>query len=504
MPDPEKTAFIMGGSGVEVDFATLDAAANRVAHLFRRLGLRRGDVVAVLMENNRDYVEFCWAAQHAGLYYCCISPHLTRDEARYILADCGARLLLTSITQAPLAAQLVDGLPALDHRLMAGGVASGFLAWETVVAAEPATPIADPSDGADLLYSSGTTGRPKGVKVALPAPGEGTLDRMVRTNGNFYGLDASSVYLSPGPLYHAAPLRWLLASLKAGATVVVMEKFDPERALALIERHRVTHAQWVPTMFVRLLKLPDDHRLVYDLSSLACAVHAAAPCPIEIKERMIDWWGPIVWEYYAGTEANGATIISSPEWLDHKGSVGRAVLGEIHVMNDRDEEVPARQQGVIYFGNGPAFEYLNDPDKTASSRNGRGWSTLGDIGWVDEEGYLYLTDRIANMIISGGVNIYPQEIENILICHPEVTDVAVIGVPDDDFGEAVKAVVQPASGEGSPRLAAELIALCRDRLAGFKCPRSVDFVDSLPRHPNGKLFKRMLRDRYWAGRQARI
>ncbi len=502
MPDPEKIAFVMGGSGVEVDYGTLNARANQVAHRLRRLGLRRGDVVAVLMENNRHYVEFCWAAQHAGLYYCCISPHLSRDEARYILADCGALLLLTSALQAALAAELTDGLPALEYRMMVDGTAPGFAAWD--VTGEPATPIADPSDGADLLYSSGTTGRPKGVKVALPAPGEGQLDRMVRTNGNFYGLAAGSVYLSPGPLYHAAPLRWLLASLKAGATVIVMEKFDAERALALIERFDVTHAQWVPTMFVRMLKLPDDRRQAYDLSSLACAVHAAAPCPVEIKERMIAWWGPIIWEYYAGTEANGATIISSPEWLTHKGSVGRAVLGEIHVMNDRDEEVPTGEQGVIYFGNGPSFEYLNDPDKTASSRNARGWSTLGDIGRVDAEGYLYLTDRVANMIISGGVNIYPQEIENILICHPGVADVAVIGVPDDEFGEAVKAVVQPATAADGARLAAELIALCRDRLAHYKCPRSIDFVDDLPRHPNGKLFKRLLRDRYWAGRQARI
>ncbi|MGQ3031368.1 MAG: AMP-binding enzyme, partial [Ferrovibrionaceae bacterium] len=289
-----------------------------------------------------------------------------------------------------------------------------------------------------------------------------------------------------------------------GATVIVMERFDAAAALALIARHRVSHAQWVPTMFVRLLKLPEAQRKAHDLSSLVCAVHAAAPCPIEIKQRMIDWWGPIVWEYYAGTEANGATIISSAEWLTHKGSVGRAVLGEIHVMNDRDEEVAVGEQGVIYFGNGPGFEYLNDPEKTASSRNARGWSTLGDIGRVDAEGYLYLTDRVANMIISGGVNIYPQEIENILICHPGVADVAVIGVPDDEFGEAVKAVVQPAAGEGSARLADELVALCRDRLAHYKCPRSVDFVDSLPRHPNGKLFKRLLRERYWTGRQARI
>ncbi len=502
MADPRKIAFVMGGSGDAVDYGTLDARGHQIAHRLRRLGLSRGDVVAVLMENNRHYVEFCWAAQHAGLYYCCISPHLTRDEAGYILADCGARLLLTSARQAALAAELSSGGTDLRYRFMVDGTIPGFAPWE--VADEPTTPIADPGDGADLLYSSGTTGRPKGVKVALPLPGEGPLDRMVRTNGSFYGLGASSVYLSPGPLYHAAPLRWLLSSLKAGATVIVMERFDAAAALALIARHRVTHAQWVPTMFVRLLKLPEAQRKAHDLSSLVCAVHAAAPCPIEIKQRMIDWWGPIVWEYYAGTEANGATIISSAEWLTHKGSVGRAVLGEIHVMNDRDEEVAVGEQGVIYFGNGPGFEYLNDPEKTASSRNARGWSTLGDIGRVDAEGYLYLTDRVANMIISGGVNIYPQEIENILICHPGVADVAVIGVPDDEFGEAVKAVVQPAAGEGSARLADELVALCRDRLAHYKCPRSVDFVDSLPRHPNGKLFKRLLRERYWAGRQARI
>ena len=277
-----------------------------------------------------------------------------------------------------------------------------------------------------------------------------------------------------------------------------MEQFDAQESLAMIERHRITHSQWVPTMFVRMLKLPAEERLRYDLGSMRMVVHAAAPCPVEIKEQMIDWWGPIIQEYYAGTENNGFCSITCAQWMTHKGSVGRAALGVIHICDDGGREIPVGQTGLVYFSDGPDFSYHNDPQKTAETRNGLGWSTLGDIGRVDEEGYLYLVDRKAFMIISGGVNIYPQEVEAVLIGHPEVADVAVFGVPNADFGEEVKAVVQVLEGHpATPKLATDLIDYCRARIADYKCPRSVDFVKELPRHPTGKLHKKILRDRYW-------
>ena len=313
------------------------------------------------------------------------------------------------------------------------------------------------------------------------------------------------VYLSPAPLYHAAPLRFCMSVHQVGGTVIVMERFDPEEALALIQRYQVTHSQVVPTMFVRMLKLPDEVRARYDVSSLAGVVHAAAPCPVALKEQMIEWWGPIIHEYYAGTEGNGFVYCNSEDWLAHKGTVGKAIAGEIHIVDEDGEEVPVGQEGTIYFGGGTEFEYHNDPKKTAESRNDKGWSTLGDVGRLDEDGFLYLTDRKSYMIITGGVNVYPQEAENILAMHPKVLDVAVIGVPNEDFGEEVKAVVQPMDmAEAGPDLERELIAYCREHLADVKCPRSVDFTDELPRHPTGKLYKRLLRDKYWEGRDSRI
>jgi acyl-CoA synthetase (AMP-forming)/AMP-acid ligase II len=356
-----------------------------------------------------------------------------------------------------------------------------------------------------MLYSSGTTGRPKGVK--RPMTGE-PFDAPVlgyQLYRRLYGIDENTVYLSPAPLYHAAPLVFTSCVMAWGGTVVVMDRFDAEQSLSLIERHRVTHSQWVPTMFVRLLRLPEATRRHHDLSSHRCAVHAAAPCPIEIKRQMIAWWGPIIHEYYAGSEGNGFVVIDSPDWLAHPGSVGRAVLGEISILDDDGKQLPQGEAGAIYFANGPAFEYHNDPAKTRSAYSAEGWSTLGDVGYVDQDGYLYLTDRKAYMIISGGVNIYPQEAENVLTGHPQVVDVAVFGVPNEEFGEEVKAVVQPVDmNQATPELAAELIAYCRARLADVKCPRSIDFDPELPRHPTGKLYKRLLRDRYWANRTSKI
>ena len=320
-----------------------------------------------------------------------------------------------------------------------------------------------------------------------------------------YGVSEESIYLSPAPLYHAAPLNFSLGMLAQGVTCVVMQNFDAEAALATIEKYKVTHGQWVPTMFVRMLKLDDADRLKYDISSLQCAIHAAAPCPIPVKEQMIDWWGPVINEYYAGSENNGFVAINSEQWLAHKGSVGLPLVGELHIVGEDGEELPAGESGTVYLGGGGDFEYFNDEKKTAESRHPKGWSTLGDVGYVDEEGYLYLTDRKSFMIISGGVNIYPQETENLLVTHPKVMDVAVFGVPNEEFGEEVKAVVQPKDWKDTgPDLEAELIDFCREQISHIKCPRSIDFEEELPRHPTGKLYKRLLRDRYWEGHKTKL
>jgi len=502
---PDRIAYRMAGSGIAVSYGELEARANACAHLFRDLGLVRGDHIAIILENHPRFFEIAWAALRAGLYYTAISTRLTPGEAAYIVNDCGAKLLITSRQMAELAGKAAAQAPNLKHRLMLDGTAPDFAAYEDAVAGRPTTMIADPSEGADMLYSSGTTGRPKGVKVPLPEEPYGTPGKLFLLNAALYAPNADSVYLSPAPLYHAAPLRFSLTMMRFGATVIVMEHFEPEQFLALIEKHRVTHTQVVPTMFVRLLKLDADTRGRYDVSSLQCAIHAAAPCPIPVKEQMIDWWGPVIHEYYAGTEGNGFCAITSAEWLAHKGSVGRAMLGVPHILDDEGQELPPYEPGTIYFSDGTVFEYHNDADKTVSSRNAKGWSTLGDIGYLDADGYLYLTDRKANMIISGGVNIYPQEAENLLITHPKVADVAVFGVPDADWGEAVKAVVQPVDmRDAGPELEAELIAFCRANLSAIKCPKTVDFEAELPRHPTGKLYKRLLKDRYWQGSTRRI
>jgi acyl-CoA synthetase (AMP-forming)/AMP-acid ligase II len=381
---------------------------------------------------------------------------------------------------------------------MTGTPATGFESWEAAVDGAADTAIADPAQGLDMLYSSGTTGRPKGVKWPMPQTPAGARTMLVELLAPLFAYGRDCRYLSPAPLYHAAPLRHCMTVIKLGGTVFVMEAFDAERALQSIERHRITHSQWVPTMFVRMLKLPDGVRTRYDLSSMQVAVHAAAPCPVDVKQRMLDWWGPIVFEYYAGTENNGFCTITPQQWLQHKGSVGRASQGVLHICDEEGNELHSGATGLVYFSDGPEFEYHNDPARTEQTRNAQGWSTLGDIGRLDEEGYLYLVDRRAFMIISGGVNIYPQEAESVLIGHPKVADVAVIGVPSDDLGEEVKAVVQlldPA--DAGAETEAELLAYCRQHIASFKCPRSVDFDAALPRHPTGKLYKQLVRRRYW-------
>ncbi len=502
---PDKTAYRMAGSGEVVTYRQLDERSNQLAHLLRAAGLRRGDSIAFMLENSPRFFEICWAAQRSGLYYTAISSRLTAAEAAYIVGDCGARVFITSTRKRDVAEALVDEMAAVSVRLMIDGAIDGFESYEDAVGTHPTTPVEDESEGGDMLYSSGTTGRPKGVKVPLPEAPIGTPSSVTALAQLLYGFTADTVYLSPAPMYHAAPLRFCMAVLRLGGTIVAMERFDPVEYLRLIEEHQVTHTQVVPTMFVRMLKLDEAERTQYDTSSLQVCIHAAAPCPVPVKEQMIGWWGPKIFEYYAGTEGNGFCAITSEEWLAHKGSVGKPLVGELHILDDEGEERPAGEAGTIYFGNGGQFEYHNDPEKTASSRNERGWSTLGDIGYVDEEGFLYLTDRKAFMIISGGVNIYPQEAENVLTMHPGVMDVAVIGVPNEDFGEEVKAVVQPVDmAAAGPELERELLVFCKEQLADYKCPRSVDFQAELPRHPTGKLYKRLLRDRYWEGQQTNI
>ena len=505
---PDAPAVIIGETGRVVTYGELDAEANRVSHVFRSLGLRPGDHVALCLENHPRYFALVWGAHYAGLYYTAMSSRLTTDEMAYIIEDCGARAFVTSAYKRDQAADLARRLGDDVALYMIDGTIEGYESWEDALAAQPDTPLPeDRVEGRDMLYSSGTTGRPKGVEVPLPDAPLGTPESIYVLVAGLFGGTADSVYLSPAPLYHAAPLRFCMGFHRIGATVVVMERFDPEAALALIEQHRVTHSQWVPTMFIRMLKLPAEVRARYDVSSLQVAIHAAAPCPAAVKEQMIEWWGPVLHEYYAGTEGNGFVYCDSAAWLAHRGTVGAPLVGKVHILGDDGQELPTGRSGTIYFSEGAEFSYHNDPDKTAAAHDpgGRGWTTLGDVGYLDDDGYLYLTDRKAYMIITGGVNVYPQEAENVLALHPKVADVAVLGVPNDDFGEEVKAVVEPVDmDDAGPELERELIAYCREHLADVKCPRSVDFRGELPRHPTGKLYKRLLKDEYWAGHETTI
>ena len=499
LTQPDKVVYLMAGSGKTLTYRELDDASNRGAQLLRSLGLEAGDHMALLFENSLRFFEICWAAQRSGIYYTAISTYLVADEIAYIVGDCGAKVLVVSDALKPLAEKLSPQLPAGTARYMSGAAAPGWASWDTVLAAQPATPVADEIVGYDMLYSSGTTGRPKGVKPPFKNDPLGTLSPLLQLLvQKMCGVDERCVYLSPAPLYHAAPLRFNMMVGALGGTSVIMEKFDPEEYLRLIERHRCTQTQLVPTMFVRMLKLPDAVRAKYDVSSLKAAVHAAAPCPVDVKQKMIAWWGPVFVEYYAGTEGNGVTIANTQEWLAHRGTVGRPLVGQVHIVGEDGGECPTGEIGQVYFSGGPEFAYHKDPVKTKTAYNDKGWSSLGDVGYLDDYGYLYLTDRKAYMIISGGVNIYPQEAENVLVNHPAVADVAVFGVPNEEMGEEVKAVVQAAPGYAAiPALADELIAFCKNSLSPLKCPRSIDFRAELPRTPTGKLLKRLLRDEYW-------
>jgi acyl-CoA synthetase (AMP-forming)/AMP-acid ligase II len=497
---PEKAACVMAETGEVITYRELAVRSHRLAHYFRSIGLARGDHVAVVLENHPRFFEVCWAAQICGLYWTPVNWHLTPAEMEYIVADCGARLVITSSTFVRLVSEFIANVPTLDGGIVVDGSADGFATYDDVVQGMPTSLIPDASEGMDMTYSSGTTGKPKGAIRPLPELRPTDHEPEWTRFQELVGIGSDSVYLSPGaPLYHAAPLRWAASVHRLGGTVVIMERFDALGALQAIERYRVTHSQWVPTMFVRMLRLSPEDRSRYDLSTHNMAIHAAAPCPVSVKQEMLEWWGPIIHEYWGSSEGGGLSYITPQEWLDHPGSVGKVVVGTAHILGDDGETLPPGEPGVIFIEDGIPIAYHNDGAKTAAAHDQRGWSTVGDVGYLDADGYLYLTDRRDHMIIAGGVNIYPQEAEEVLIRHPAVADVAVIGVPNAEYGEEVKAVVQISdAGRAGVDLERELIDFCRSSLSAYKCPRSVDFVEELPRAPSGKLYKRRLRDRYWA------
>jgi long-chain acyl-CoA synthetase len=496
---PNKIAYQMAGTGKAITYRELDELSNQGAQLFRSLGLKPGDHIAFLMENRLAFMEICWAAQRAGLYYTAISRYLTADEIAYIVKDCGAKVFITTPKCAEKVQGLIKGEAGEPLYFMVDAPEPGFRSWDKEAIAQPTTPIADQVAGYDMLYSSGTTGRPKGIKKQFEGDAIELPNAFLKVLcADMCGMSSESIYLSPAPLYHAAPLRFNMMAISLGGTSIIMESFDAEEFLKLIEKHKATQAQLVPTMFVRMLKLPEEVRTRYSVASLKGAIHAAAPCPVDVKAKMIEWWGPILIEYYAGSEGNGVTVSNSQQWLTHRGTVGRAVVGKLKILDESDQEAPTGQIGTVYFADAPAFAYHNDPEKTKKAYNARGWSTLGDVGYLDAEGFLYLTDRKSYMIISGGVNIYPQETEDVLITHPDVADVAVFGVPNEEMGEEVKAVVQPHDmARAGKDFEAQLILFCRKHLSPIKCPKSIDFEAELPRTPTGKLVKRHLRDRYW-------
>jgi fatty-acyl-CoA synthase len=494
-----KLALVLHPSGRSLTFEQLESRANQLAHFLRRAGLRKGDALAVIMENSEHLLVAMWAARRCGLYYTLLSTHLSAAEAAYVIDNCGAKAIIGShVTRSLCIAVeqvLAPGFP--DFAIMVDADLMGWHRYPDCVADLPETPICDELEGDLLQYSSGTTGRPRGIRRPLPHQSPADTPHPLVGTLSILGIDSESIYLSPAPLYHTAPSYWCMVAQSVGATVVVMEKFSAEGALEAIAQHRVTHGQFVPAMFVRMLKLDDDVRSSYDISSLRRIVHAAAPCPIGIKAQMIDWWGPIVDEFYSSSEGAGICFIRADEWLTHPGSVGKPMLGAAHVVDDDGFELPAGQPGHIHFDGALEFEYLNDESKTATSRGPHGWRTVGDIGYLDRDGYLYLTDRRHHMIISGGVNIYPQETEDDLITHPKVMDAAVFGIPDDEMGQCVKAVVQTiVPSDAHEQFGAELISWLRDRIAHYKCPRSISFESALPRSDAGKLYKQKLVEKY--------
>lgn len=505
--DPDRPAVIYGNSELVETYGDLERRSRRLAHLLRRAGLEPGDCVASYIGNDDDFFDIFWACHRAGLYFTPVNWHLQYDEIEYIVDNCDAKALFAHARFADLAGRVAATTPRLQLQLSLGGAIDGFARLEDRLSDIPEDrPLENELEGSIMLYSSGTTGRPKGVRRTISGKPAGDPQANFLVVGllSLFGCNAADRYLSPAPLYHAAPLIWSSTHHRIGATTIIMRKFEPEPALQVIQDQKATSSQWVPTHFRRLLQLPEEVRRRYDVSSLRLAVHAAAPCPIPLKEQMIDWWGEKIVEYYGGTEGGG-TLIWSKDWLTHKGSVGRHWAGgKIYILDDDGNEITdPKREGAVYFEAPPEaaarFKYHKDDDKTARSYRGNLF-TIGDIGYLDEDGFLYLTDRQSNMIISAGVNIYPQEAENLLVMHPKVHDVAVIGVPNEDMGEEVKAVIVPtADAAPGSELEAELIAYCRTHIAHYKCPRTIDFTDELPRTETGKMAKRKLRARYWGG-----
>ena len=507
---PDRPAFVMASTGEAVSYREYEARSNALAHLLRSIGLRQSDHYSIFMENNDRYLEACSAGARAGLIYTPINSYLTADELAYIVDNSESKVLITSLAKRDLALEAAASCPRLDHVLVVGDDGTSgdprVLDYATALATQPTTPIPDERLGIAMLYSSGTTGRPKGIIRPLPDEPPDARLPLFSFLMQLWRYREDMVYLSPAPLYHSAPQAAVGLTITMGGTVVIMERFEPVEYLRCIEQYQVSHTQLVPTMFSRMLKLPEADRNRYDLSSLEIAVHAAAPCPVPVKEAMIDWWGPIIHEYYGATEGLGFTACDSTEWLAHKGTVGRVMFGDLHIVDDDMNELPVGQPGTIWFKTATPFEYHNDADKTREATSSDGtMTTVNDVGYLDEDGFLYLTDRKTFMIISGGVNLYPQEMENLLITHPKVADAAVFGVPNVDLGEEVKAVIQPMPGiapDGA--LTDELLDFCRQHLARQKVPRSIDYRAELPRLPTGKLYKKALRDEYWGDGTSRI
>ena len=504
----DQPAFIMAQSGETVTYAEFEARTNRLAHFLRSRGLKRLDHYAIFMENNARYLECCGAGERAGLYFTCINSFLTAQEFAYIVNNSESRVLIFSEEKRPVAIEALRQCPRVEVALVVNGPGDGnrIINFDDATASMAKAPIADESVGTAMLYSSGTTGQPKGIIRPLPEHPPSQQLPLFNFLQKLWRYREGLVYLSPAPLYHSAPQAAVNLAIRNGGTAIIMENFDPERYLQLVEKYRPTHSQLVPTMFSRMLKLPQAAREHYDLSSLEVVIHAAAPCPAQVKEQMIEWWGPIIHEYYGATEGLGFAACDSAQWLAHRGTVGKVMLGDLHVLDESMNPCPKGTSGTLWFRTATPFEYFNDSAKTAEARSPDGsMSTVGDVGYVDDDGFLYLTDRATFMIVSGGVNIYPQECENLLITHPMVADAAVFGVPNEDLGEEVKAVVQAMPGVATDsNLVDELIAFCTKHLSRQKCPRSIDFEAELPRLPTGKLYKRLLRDRYWADRKSRI
>ena len=501
--DPDHPAYIMAASGEVVTYAQLDERSMRCARLMRELGVGVGDSIAMCVGNHRSFLELCWGAQRAGIYYTPISTHYTPAEIAFLVQNARCKVVLVAKEIGLDIAELRRRFPPNVVILSVGDAMNGLDSYETERDRQDDLPLPDETCGFDMLYTSGTTGRPKGVRIPLTG---GPITE-VRKGFWLYpsmGYGPETVHFSAGPLYHASPLHTALAAQTFGGTVIVPGRFDPVEALKILGDYQVTHSNWVPTHFIRLLRLPPEMRSEFDVRAQICALHGAAPCPVAVKRAMIEWFGPILVEYYGGSEGVGGCFISSAEWLKHPGSVGRPAMGKVHILDaDHSRELPVGQTGTIFFESPPEVYYHDQPDGVDEMHSAHGWGTLGDIGWVDESGYLFLADRKANLVITGGVNVYPQETENRLLEHPQVLDAAVFGIPNDEFGEEVIAVVVPTDNVvADANFAEALKAFCRLELSSIKTPRHIDFRPDLPRHENGKLYKRLVRASYLTGHNA--